>query len=410
MGFVEGLEQAWTTRSRTRADLLVVACAGYSDRALYFIDERGAAAPRPAGRGAVLGLAERVRAAVSSRRARTTSWSCPSRRPRRELPASRSRSGSRCRRRSRASTAAPPRPRAATGELICVLGPKGGTGKTLTASNLAVSARGGRPARRCSSTWICSSATSASRSGSMPERTIYDLASRAGRSTPRSSTAYLATHSRARARCSRRSGRTRPSAVTVEFLREVYAMLRSTHDYVIVDTPPGFTPEVIASIDSSSHVCMVGTLDSLSLKNTKLGLETLELMGYDPSAVRWCSTGRTAAWASRDEDVVAIIGRRPDVLVPSHRDIAALDQQRRADRAVAAASEAAKAFKALAETFAAERARTGEQAAPAPRRGVLQEEGADGSAREALARRPVATAAADAATRSPSSRTASTWP
>ena len=47
-------------------------------------------------------------------------------------------------------------------------------------------------------------------------------------------------------------------AITVEFLREVYAVLRAMHDYVIVDTPPGFTPEVIASIDSSTHVCMVG--------------------------------------------------------------------------------------------------------------------------------------------------------
>ena len=30
---------------------------------------------------------------------------------------------------------------------------------------------------------------------------------------------------------------------------------------------------------------MVGMLDSLSLKNTKLGLETLELMGYQSEAV-----------------------------------------------------------------------------------------------------------------------------
>ena len=33
---------------------------------------------------------------------------------------------------------------------------------------------------------------------------------------------------------------------------------------------------------------MVGMLDSLSLKNTKLGLETLELMGYDQSKIRSC--------------------------------------------------------------------------------------------------------------------------
>ena len=42
-------------------------------------------------------------------------------------------------------------------------------------------------------------------------------------------------------------------------------------DYVVVDTPPGFTPEVIATIDNATTSCMVGMLDALSLKNTKLG-------------------------------------------------------------------------------------------------------------------------------------------
>ncbi len=54
---------------------------------------------------------------------------------------------------------------------------------------------------------------------------------------------------------------------------------------MIVDTPPGFTPEVIATIDISTDVCMVGTLDTLSLKNTRLGLETLTLMGYPEANV-----------------------------------------------------------------------------------------------------------------------------
>ena len=57
------------------------------------------------------------------------------------------------------------------------------------------------------------------------------------------------------------------------------------HDYVIVDTPPGFTPEVIGAVDASSEACVVSMLDSPSLKNAKLGLETLELMDY-PGRVR----------------------------------------------------------------------------------------------------------------------------
>ena len=109
--------------------------------------------------------------------------------------------------------------------------------------------------------------------------------------------------------------------------------LRNCNDYVIVDTPPGFTPEVIASIDSSSHVCMVGMLDSLSLKNTKLGLETLDLMGYDERPDRAsCSTGRTAGSASPRDDVVSIVGRTPDVVSPERPGHPAVGQRGRADR------------------------------------------------------------------------------
>ena len=91
---------------------------------------------------------------------------------------------------------------------------------------------------------------------------------------------------------------------------------------MIVDTPPGFTPEVIASIDSSSHVCMVGMLDSLSLKNTKLGLETLDLMGYERDRIRLV--------LNRADSRVGITPRRRRLdrrshsrtsLVPSDRDV-----------------------------------------------------------------------------------------
>ena len=38
VGIVDGLEDSWATLQETPTDLLVVACAGYSDRALYLID------------------------------------------------------------------------------------------------------------------------------------------------------------------------------------------------------------------------------------------------------------------------------------------------------------------------------------------------------------------------------------
>jgi pilus assembly protein CpaE len=141
--------------------------------------------------------------------------------------------------------------------------------------------------------------------------------------------------------------------VSAEFLSTVYPVMRSTTDYVIVDTPPGFTPEVIASIDSSSDVCLVSTLDSLSLKNTKLGLETLELMGYDEERIRLVLNRADSKVGITTTDVAEILGRQPDVMLPSARDVArsvneglpiTLGQRR---------SEAARAFRSLAQMYGA---------------------------------------------------------
>jgi pilus assembly protein CpaE len=207
-----------------------------------------------------------------------------------------------------------------TARLITVLGPKGGVGKTLTTSSLAATlASSGRRVVVVDLDLQFGDVGLAL--GLSPSKTIADLAQSAGSLDAEKVEDYLVVHdSGARVLLAP----TRPdqaSLVTVEFLRLLYPVLLEGNDYVIVDTPPGFTPEVIASIDVSSDVVMVGMLDSLSLKNTKLGLETLELMGYDPARVSLVLNRADSRVGITREDVHAIVGRPPDVLVPSHRDI-----------------------------------------------------------------------------------------
>jgi pilus assembly protein CpaE len=110
-------------------------------------------------------------------------------------------------------------------------------------------------------------------------------------------------------------------AVTVDFVRELFDTLREMAEFVVVDTPPGFTPEVIAAIDRSSEICVVAMLDALSLKNTKLALETLELMEYDPGSIKVVLNRADSRVGVTPEDVKTLLGRAPDIRVPSHRDI-----------------------------------------------------------------------------------------
>jgi pilus assembly protein CpaE len=237
-----------------------------------------------------------------------------------------------------------------TAPLICVLGPKGGTGKTLVATNLAV-ALARRDQRVVLVDLDLQFGDVGLALGMVPERTIYELAKAGPPYDHDKLDRHLMQHPSG---VKVLLGPTRPdhaSAVSIEFLRDVYASLRTMCDIVVVDTPPGFTAEVIATIDVSTSACIVGMLDALSLKNTKLGLETLDLMGYDAANVSLILNRANAKVGITHDDVSAIVGRSPDVLVPSDREIPRSVNEGTPIVASRERSEAAKAFQRLADLY-----------------------------------------------------------
>jgi pilus assembly protein CpaE len=341
---VEGTTAAFDGARGPAADLLVVACTGYSDGALRLVDTAVREHPeRPvvvlsadspngflsrvfeAGADDIVVLPEppaKVLFALEKAVAR--------------------KQGGRV---AAGMTLAP---------MVCVLGPKGGTGKTLTAANLAVSlADAGRSVVVVDLDLQFGDIGLAL--GLTPDKTIYDLVTSGGSLDAQKLDAYLAEHSSgARALLAP----TRPDhadAVTVDFLREVWRLLRSANDYVIVDTPPDFTPQVIAAVDACSEICMVGMLDSLSLKNTKLGLETLQLMGYERDSVRIVLNRAGTRVGITQEDVVTVLGKKPDVLVPSDRDVSRSVNEGSPIVLARQRSEAALAFRSLAATYTGEK-------------------------------------------------------
>jgi pilus assembly protein CpaE len=249
--------------------------------------------------------------------------------------------------------------------MICIIGPKGGTGKTLTACNLAVALAlaGKRPVIVDIDLQFGDVGIAL---GLIPEHTIYDLAVSPGPIDAEKVGRFLTHHS---------SGAdvllapTRPDqagAIGPDALREIFPVLRSLYDFVIVETPPAFTPEVIASIDSSSTLCVVGMLDALSLKDTKIGLETLALMGYDLDDVQLVLNRADTSVGISDDDVTMILGRRPDIFVPSDRAVPRAITDGLPIVVAAEKSGPAKAFFSLASLYlGADSTESGSTEAPA---------------------------------------------
>jgi pilus assembly protein CpaE len=350
VGVVRGVDESWTTLQETPADLLLIACSSYSERALFLISstvrERPGIPIVVLAHAAPDGFLRRVFEVGADDVVRLP-----------ESPEQVNFALQKVLARKRAAGSIGENGHA---PMICVLGPKGGTGKTVTSSNLAVAlAQAGNTVSVVDLDLQFGDLALAM--GVRPEKTMYDLVQSGGSLDAEKLDAYTMTHE---------SGvrvlvaPTRPdqaSSVGPEFLREIYPLLRSTSDFVVLDSSPGFTPEVISAIDASTYVCMIGTLDTLSLKNTRLGLETLDLMGYDPGRVVLVLNRADSRVGIDDEDVLAVVGRAPDVSIPSDVEVPRAVNEGTPIVFARPDSSAGKAFRALAREFLQ---REGHESAP----------------------------------------------
>jgi len=240
---------------------------------------------------------------------------------------------------------------AAEGRVITVIGTKGGTGKTLVATNLAA-ALSSQHQRAVVVDLDLQFGDVGLAMGLSPNRTFADLAQSGGRPDAGKLSGYLAEHKSGAAAL---LAPTRPDLATVvtpDHVREVLRVLRATVPFVIVDTPPALTSEVIAALDESTDICIVAMLDALSLKNTKIALETLEVMGVRAPIRLVLNRSDTHVGISH-ADAVHILGRAPDVLLPSSRDVVKAVNAGESIVLSEKRNESAKALRALAGLYLA---------------------------------------------------------
>jgi pilus assembly protein CpaE len=166
------------------------------------------------------------------------------------------------------------------GKVVTVFSPKGGSGKTVLATNLAVAA-----ARSGQETLLIDLdlqfGDSALTLAVAPRATITDLAASAGEVNSEKLKAFVTMDPRTRV--SVLPAPQRPEEADMIGQAELAAILkaaRNAYAAVVIDTGPLFDAAVLAALDHSDQLLLVSNPEVTSLKNVRIGLETIERLGF----------------------------------------------------------------------------------------------------------------------------------
>jgi len=103
--------------------------------------------------------------------------------------------------------------------------------------------------------------------------------------------------------------------VTVPLVQQSIDRLRTSSDYVLVDTPATFTQQVLAAVDASDAIAVVAEPHVASLKAAKDWLDVLEKLSY-PKERSLIVLNRTTSSGLETDQVARFFNRKPDMVVP----------------------------------------------------------------------------------------------
>jgi pilus assembly protein CpaE len=105
--------------------------------------------------------------------------------------------------------------------------------------------------------------------------------------------------------------------IPVATVTEIIKVARRAYDYVIVDTPPSFTEHVLAAVDLSDSLILIATLDIPAVKNLRVAIDTLDMIG-SPKDARIIVLNRADTKVGlRPDDVVSAIKTDIAVNIPN---------------------------------------------------------------------------------------------
>jgi len=221
---------------------------------------------------------------------------------------------------SHAKRTVPESSRKQLGRVVTVFSPKGGTGKTVTASNLACAlTKQGRRALLLDLDLQFGDAAIVM--GIEPEKTIYDLVVAPGELDFEKLAGYTTKHP-----CGLDilPAPLRPEdaeLVTESKITRLLEVARECYDVIVVDTSPFFHGPMLATLDRTDDLLVLCGLDVPTLKNVRLAMQTLELLSFPKTRIRFVLNRANTKVGLSKREVESALKITIDVEMPSDRAV-----------------------------------------------------------------------------------------
>jgi len=171
-------------------------------------------------------------------------------------------------------------------KVITVFGTKGGVGRSLIATNLAVSLREELKGEVVIVDLDLQFGDIAMMLNLTPKFTISDLTPNLENLDKEVLKDYLTSHSSGVKVLASPSKPAEAERVGKEVVEKVLELLKESYGFIIIDTVPSFEDIVLTALDFSDLILLLATLDLPTIKNTKLALETMSSLKYPPEKIR----------------------------------------------------------------------------------------------------------------------------
>lgn len=109
--------------------------------------------------------------------------------------------------------------------------------------------------------------------------------------------------------------------VTASRIDRILRLLASQFDYVVIDTPPILDEAVLTAIDRSTRVIAITMMDVASIKNSRISLQKLKQLGYNGSLVQVLLNRADSKVHLRPESVEDAIGMPISYRLPSDAQV-----------------------------------------------------------------------------------------